>query len=75
MSSPVLASRFAISLNIYRSDQGSNGRTVEPSHIGSSRGPDSPYSIWDKEVRGRIQEGEGALRVCKDSRNMNGLVE
>ena len=52
--------------DIYRSGQGSNGRTVGPNQIGSDRGPDCPHSILDKEVRGRVQEGEAGLDVSKD---------
>ena len=52
---------------VYHSGQGSNERTVEPYQIGSYRGPDCPDSIRGKEVSGRVQEGEGGLRVCKDS--------
>ena len=53
--------------DIYRSGQGSNGRAVGPNQIGSDRGPDCSHSIQGKEVRGRVQEGEGGLGVCKDS--------
>ena len=53
--------------DIYCSGQGCDGRTVGPNQIGSNRGPDCPHSIWGKEVRGRVQEGEGELGVCKDS--------
>ena len=53
--------------DIYYSGQGSIGRTFGPNQIGSDRGPDCPHSIRGKEVRGRVQEGEGGLGVCKDS--------
>ena len=49
------------------SGQRSNGRTVGPNQIGSDRGPDCSHSIWGKKVRDRFQEGEGGLKVCKDS--------
>ena len=52
---------------MYRSGQGYNGRTVGPNQIGSDRGPDCPHSIRGKEVRGRVQEGEGGMEVCKDN--------
>ena len=67
MPSPVLASKSTISWHIYRSGHGSNGRAVGPNQKGSDRGPDCPHSIWGKEVRGRVQEGEAGLGVCKDS--------
>ena len=72
MLSPVLVAGLRSHWDIYRSGQGSNGRTVWPNHIGNDRGPDYPHSIRGKKVRGRVQEGEGGLGICKDSQGHDG---
>ena len=40
--------------------------TVGPNQIGSDRGQDCPHGIQSKEVRGRVQEGEGELLLQND---------
>ena len=67
MPSLILASRSVISLAHILQWPGIQWKTVGPNQIGSDRGPDCPHSIQGKEVRGRVQEGEGGLGVSKDS--------
>ena len=66
MLSPALASRAAFSLGHILWWPGIQWKTFGPNQICSNRGPDSQHCIRGKEVRGRVQEEEGGLGVCKD---------